>query len=71
MPNKHTVKSSLKTYGPAIIHIDASDKTFRFYKSGNFHNISLKNKYIVNHCALLVGYDHIIKKGSWIVQNRY
>lgn len=69
-PSESSVKNALKTNGPLLIHINASGKPFRFYKSGNYHSTSLQNSNCVNHSALLVGFDQIRRDKFWIVQNR-
>ena len=52
--------------GPISIAIDATPRTFQFYKSGIYSD-PLCNSRQVNHAVLLVGYDEnsFIVKNSW------
>lgn len=69
--NENVIKQMLATVGPLAVAINASPKTFNFYKSGVYNDKECV-KTVLNHGVVLVGYgtdkiagDYWIIKNSW------
>lgn len=53
--NENVIKQTLATVGPLAVAINASPKSFNFYKSGVYNDKSCV-KTVLNHGVVLVGY---------------
>lgn len=69
--NEMNLQKMLATYGPIAVAIDASQNSFKTYKSGVYYEKKCTTE--VNHAMLLVGYgyDKKLKKDYWLIKNSY
>lgn len=69
--NEINLQKMLATYGPIACAIDASQNSFKTYKSGVYYEKKCTAE--VNHAMLLVGYgtDRKLKKDYWLIKNSY
>lgn len=57
------------TVGPISVAIDASQKTFRFYKHGVYRDAKCSSTKL-DHGVLVVGYGTDMSDKYWLIKNR-
>ena len=67
--DEDSLKEAVATVGPVSVAIDASQKTFRFYKSGVYDEPDC-NSVVLDHGVLVVGYGTSTGTDYWLVKNR-
>lgn len=69
---EENLQKALVQYGPVVVTINASPKTFNFYKDGIYDDLLCDNSKH-NHAVLVVGYgtDEELGIDYWIVQNSF
>ncbi|CAO1422879.1 unnamed protein product [Diamesa tonsa] len=69
--NENILKQTLATVGPISVGLNASPKSFNFYKSGVYNDRSC-TKSVLNHGVVLVGYGTDRVAGDyWIIKNSW
>ena len=69
--NENILKQTLATVGPIAVGLNASPKSFNFYKSGIYNDPSC-TKLVQNHGVVLVGYGTDSVAGDyWIIKNSW
>jgi cathepsin L len=67
------LKEAILTKGPMTVSLDADAKSFRFYKSGIYHNKECKTKppNELDHAVIISGYGRDPETGQkyWILKN--
>lgn len=69
--DENVLKAAVNEFGPIIVFINASPKTFHFYSEGVYNDPQCSNA--VNHALLVVGYgyDENLEIDYWIVKNSW
>jgi len=70
--NENALKNAVATQGPCSVGIDASHKSFQFYKSGVYREEDCTKRHI-DHGVLVVGYGVDEESGAayWLVKNSW
>lgn len=70
--DENTIKSALLKYGPLVVLIDASQRSFTFYSHGVYYEPNCHSEHKkLNHVVLLVGYGTLGNERYWLIKNSW
>lgn len=67
------MKNVIRTRGPAVAYIAASNWNFLMYGSGVYNDQTCSERFDIDHVVLVVGYgtDSVTKLPYWLVKNTW